>query len=104
MAIYEIPLRGGTAQRLKVMLAGKLYTFALAFIDEEEGGWVLDLGEEGGTPLVSGIALLPGQDLLEPFPELGIGVRLAIVTPGDPNVPPTFAGLGSDSKLLFTVA
>ena len=101
MAVFEIPLRPATAQTLKVALNDRVYGFSLAYIDEAEGGWTLDIADEAGSPLVAGIALLPGQDLLEPYPDLGIGVRLAVVTPGEQECRPNFDGLGVHSKLLF---
>lgn len=103
MAINEIPLMPGTAQRVRVQLGEAFYRLSLAYIEEDEGGWVLDIHDDADLRLICGLPLLPGDDLLEPYAYLGIGVRLGIYTPGDPERRPSFAGLGAETKLLFTV-
>lgn len=98
--VYEVPLSNG-AQSFTLPINGAVYGFRLIFADIEEGGWLLDISDASGTPLVSSIPLVTGADLLEQYAHLGIGVKLYVVTDGAPYAPPTFDALGVSSHLYF---
>lgn len=65
------------------------------------GGWVLDIADSANNPLVQGIPLVTGCDLLQQFGHLGIGGALWVLTDGDPMAVPTYHNLGSLSHLYF---
>lgn len=64
-------------------------------------GWVLDITDEAGAPLLSGLPLAAGADLLAPYPHLSFGGALLVYTDGTPDAAPTYAGLGGNSRLFF---
>lgn len=103
MAIYEIPL-SAKQQTMTVTLAGTEYRMRFTYADAPEGAWVLDIGDSGGDPLVCGIPLLPSANLLGQYAHLGIGGWLFVVSAGDADAIPTFAALGTTSRLYFQEA
>lgn len=96
MATFEIPLQAG-AQELTVPLGGVAYRLRLWWCDGITPAWMLDISTEQGAPLVRGIPLLPGADLLEQHAHLGILGRLGVVADGVP----TYDSLGTSTKLYF---
>ncbi len=78
MQYYRVPLTS-VPQQLYIHLAGKEYQLTLKFLDVPEGGWVLDLDlPEGGGPVLHGLPLVTGADLLAPYAHLGIGGGLLV--------------------------
>ena len=100
MTIYAIiPTRPGVQQRFNVSLGGKSYIFQLVFrIDT----WFLDVLDVNANPLICGIPLVTGADLLAQYPEFQFGGRLEVGTVGNsPDQTPTFTGLGVQSQLYW---
>jgi hypothetical protein len=97
MAIYEIPLRPG-AQKFSVDF-GTIYVMRLVYRDAEEAGWTLDILQQDEEPILCGIPLVTGADLLDQYAYLGFGVRLYVLTDGDPFAVPTYANLGTGAHL-----
>lgn len=64
-------------------------------------GWVMDILDASANPIVSGIPLVTGRDLLAQYAHLGIGpnVQLWALTDGNPSAVPTGTNLGIDSHL-----
>lgn len=102
---YEIPLAAAN-QRFSVSLGGIEYGLTVTYRAAVEAGWVLDIASSTGAAIVSGIPLVTGGDLLEPYSHFGIGGggALFVSTDGDPDAVPTFAGLGSASRLYWVPA
>ena len=100
--VYEIPT-AGSPKIITVTLPSGTYFMRLIYADSPngEGGWLLDIGDQNGNPLVCGIPLVTGCDLLEQYAYLGIGGPLYCITAGDPTTPPTFSSLGSTSNLFI---
>ena len=84
---YVIPLTP-EPQRFSIVLAGRELLLAVRWMDAPEGGWLLDMADAEGVPLVSGI------------PYLGLGG--ALLLSGDEPPSPDTLGRGVD--LLFEVA
>ena len=103
MTVTEIPLQP-KAQSFSTLLGSTAYRMRLTYVDRAEGGWMLDIGDADGTPLVCGIALVAGADLLAPYAHLGFGGSLYVVSAGDPDADPGFADLGVGSRLYFAAA
>jgi hypothetical protein len=96
---YEIPLVAAP-QTLSVTLAGTTYQLRLAWCKPAQA-WTLYLAAADGTPLVNGVPLVTGANLLEPFAYMDFGGQLYVVTDHDADAQPTFASLGDRSHLLF---
>lgn len=99
MKYLEIPTKP-SPQQFTIALAGTRYQLRLLWRD---GGWVLDILSDAGEPILCGVAVVTGVDLLEPYPDLGLGGALYAGTMGDIDAPPTFENLGSNGKLFFGV-
>jgi hypothetical protein len=97
--IYEIPLTP-QSQVLFVALSGTTYRLSVTW-RKLAATWFLDIADSSGNPLVSGIALVTGADLLGQYAYLGIGGQLRVATDGDVNAVPTYENLGVSSHLYF---
>jgi hypothetical protein len=96
---YEIPLVPAP-QTLSVTLGGTVYQLRLQWC-EPAAAWTLYLAQPDGTPLLNGIQLVTGTDLLEQFAYLNLGGKLYVQTDHDADVMPTFENLGQRSHLLY---
>lgn len=100
--IYEVPTTGSTPERFQIDLGETGYELLLRW-NPALPAWTLDIHTQAGAPLVQGITLVPGADLLEQHRHLGITGRLEVrVAPYD-ETNPTFENLGSTSRLYFLV-
>ena len=72
MAVYTIPLEP-EPQSFTIALGGKEYRLTVRWFDAPEGGWLLDLATVEDEPVIAGIPLVAGCDLLEQYGYLGIG-------------------------------
>lgn len=97
---YKIPL-SPNPQRFVITLGGIDYQLKLVYRNVSEGGWVLDIADARGTPIVNGVPLTTGADLLHQYKHLGFGGRLWVQGAIDPDAVPTFDGLGVDSFLFW---
>lgn len=66
-----------------------------------EGGWVLQIADQSGNVLVSGIPLVTGANLLAQYAHLGFSGGLYVQTTNNPDAVPTFSNLGSDALLYW---
>jgi len=97
MATYIIPLTP-EPQAFGITLAGRELRLVVRWFEASEGGWALDILEPGNSaPIVCGIPLVAGVDLLEPYAYLDLGGELRLS--GD--TPPTRDSLGTEVRLLF---
>jgi len=99
---YDIPLQPSVPQVFSVTLLGVDYKFKLLWRDAY-GSWIATIYDQYGTPLVAGLPLVTGANLLAQYPYLGIGGELWIMTDGAPSDPPNFNTLGVTSHLRFIV-
>ena len=98
---YEIPLQVGIPQTFTAKLSGVEYQLTLQYRNAPNGGWVLDIANSAGVPIVSGIPLVTGANLLEQYAYLGFGGRLWVQTTSNPDAVPTFSNLGEDGLLYW---
>lgn len=103
MAVYEIPL-SPTPQKFAIQLGEQTYELRLQWNNAPTGGWVLDIFDENGEPLICGIPLVTGANLLEQFAYVGIVGELTVQTDFDINAVPTFENLGVNSHLFYISA
>jgi predicted Zn-dependent protease with MMP-like domain len=99
MTVQEIPLTSAP-QTFQILLGSNYFKLAFQWRDPSPG-WVLDIVDSTGNPIVQGIPLVTGVDLLEQFQYLGIGGQLRVQTDTLPDAVPTFANLGVNSHLYF---
>jgi hypothetical protein len=97
---YTIPTQP-QPQNFTIRLSGVTYTFTLLYRNNPAAGWVLDIGDSNNNPIVQGIPLVTGADLLRQYAYLGFGGALWVQTQDDPDAVPTFTNLGSDGHLYY---
>lgn len=102
MANFEIPLTP-TPQRFSITLSGVQYRLAVVWRNAEQGGWVLDVADANGNPIIQGIPLVTGANLLEQYEYLGLSGVLWCQTTDNPDAVPTFDNLGVGSHLYWWV-
>ncbi len=98
----EIPL-SSIPETFSIVLGGRDFRLTLVWIEAPEGGWVLDITDgASGEALVSGLPLITGANLLEPYPEIfGKTARLEVESRGEKDATPTRSSLGTLSRLIF---
>lgn len=94
---YLVPLQP-TPQKFAIFLAGVQYVINYKWC-APFGAWIMDISDAGGDPIVTGIPLITGSDLLGQFEYLGIGGGLIVQTTSD--AVPTDDNLGTTSNLYF---
>lgn len=97
---FIIPLQA-QPQTFDIILSGVDYTFTLNYRNVENGGWTLDIGDADDVPIVQGIPLVTGVDLLAKYSYLGFVGALWMQTQTDPDAVPTFDNLGTDGLLYY---
>lgn len=101
---FKIPLAFGTPQRFTITLGQVEYQFTLKYANVADGGWILDIADSIGNPIVQGIPLVTGADLLAQYRHLGFRGRLWVQTLSDPDAVPTFESLGNDGVLWWVMS
>lgn len=96
---FEVAL-DNFAQKFSISLSGVTYNLTLVF-NTMSDCWVLDIADINNVPLVCGIPLVTGHDLLEQFEYLGIGGGLLCLTDSTPEVVPTYDNLGTSGHLYY---
>jgi hypothetical protein len=95
---FEIPLVPGR-QRFRTTILGVDYNFSLAFANCPGGGWFLSIADANSVPIINGLPLVTGADLLAQHRALELGFGLWVGTDGAPQQPPTYASLGTTGHL-----
>ena len=63
--------------------------------------WLLDIADVDGNPMLCGIPLVTGTDLLGQYAYLGFNGALWVQGANDPDALPTYDDLGSSSALYW---
>lgn len=63
--------------------------------------WVVDLLDVDSVPILQGMSVITGADLLEQFAYLGLGGQLISQTDHDTDAVPTFENLGTSGRVFF---
>ena len=98
--LFEIPT-APQPRIISVALGAKVYTLRFGYAATENGGWFMDIADANAVPLVSGIPLVTGSDLLAPYQYLGIPGGIYVATDSDPQAVPSFTNLGVSSHVYF---
>lgn len=96
---FELPLTP-IAQVFFIQLANVLYQLSLRW-NSVSNCWVFDLAGADEAPLLNGVPIVTGTDLLGQFAYLGIAGGLVALTEGNPDAVPTFQNLGDAGNLYF---
>lgn len=103
MTVVEVPLTA-QAETFTISLGGIFYQLTVIYRAATEAGWTLDVADANGSPIVGGIPLVTGCDLLEQYRHLGFTGSLVVQTDHDTDAVPTLSNLGSTSHLYFVVS
>lgn len=101
MSVYQIPLTN-ISQQFEIVLGGTDYFLTVKWNDQPDAGWILDIADTNNNPIVCGLPLITGGNILEGLNYLGFGGGLFVLTNGAmPDDVPTVDNLGTDSNLYF---
>lgn len=100
MAVYEIPL-SPSPQVFSISLGGTEYRLTVKYQKADMGGWFVDIADSTGDPIVNGIPLVTGCDLLAQYGHLGFAGELRVQTSNNPDAVPTWDNMGSQSHLYW---
>lgn len=98
---FEVPL-SAVPQTFQISLAAVVYQLTVRWNSQNQT-WVLDLADQGGTPILQGVPLVTGADLLEQYGYFNLGFQLIAQTDHDLLAPPTYADLGTTGHLYVLV-
>jgi uncharacterized protein DUF6983 len=96
---YEIPL-SAVPQDFSIDLGSTTYQLTVTYNGISEV-WVLDIADVSGNPILQGIQIVTGCDLLEQYGYLNFEGQLIAQTDHDPDAPPTQTNLGTTGHLYF---
>lgn len=100
--VFEIPL-SARSQRCNVTLLNVNYQLSLQW-RAAASQWVLDIADASGNPVVQGLPLVTGADLLGQYAYLGIGGALVVMLDNGAGDAVTFDNLGTSAHLRFVVS
>ncbi|EFC2021210.1 hypothetical protein RVO90_22915 [Enterobacter chengduensis] len=95
---YEIPLTPDN-QYFQVTLGGVNYSLRIVW--REVAGWIMDVSDKTGEPILTGVPLIPDINLLDQYPELGVSGQLVVLADNGAPEYPSEDNLGSSSHLIF---
>jgi hypothetical protein len=98
MTVYEVPL-SPTPQTFGISLGGINYQMTIYWV--VGCGWVLNIADQSNAPIVNGIPLVTGADLLAQYAYLGFTGSLVVQTDHAADATPTFDNLGVTSHLFY---
>ena len=97
---YEIPL-DAQAQTFSIVLGTTVYKLTVTW-NIPLNCWILNIADTDSNPIIQGIPLVTGVDLLGQYAYLGLGGSLVVQSLGpDPSVVPSYSSLGSSGLLFF---
>ena len=101
--VFEVPT-SNQPQTQTVALGGVFYQLTTRW-NAESGCWTLDIADSSGIPLLSGLPMITGADLLAQFEYLGIANNGALVVQSDnnPDLVPDSSTLGATGHLFCVV-
>jgi hypothetical protein len=102
MQIYEIPL-SPQPQTFTVALGGTDYRLTF-YWSTPANCWMLDLADANSNPMVQGIPVITGLDLLYQYKYLSVAGSLVVQTDYDTQAVPTFENLGVTGRVYFVVS
>lgn len=101
MTPFEIPL-SPEPQKFNITLAGVERQLRFSWNSVSQS-WFFDLNQADGTPILQGLPVVTGADLLAQFKYLGLGGAIVAQTDFETDAVPTFENLGILGRLYFLV-
>lgn len=101
MAYFEIPLLPQPQAISVTFPNGVSYNMRLIYLFTPNDCWELDIDDADGNPIVCGIPLVTGADLLGQYAYLGFGAKMFCATDGDEFAVPRFYNLGVQAHLYL---
>lgn len=98
---FLIPLQPNP-QILLITLAGVQYQLTVKW-NAQCQSWMIDIADSSANPILSGIPMVTGCDLLGQFAYLKFGGELVAQTNNGTDAVPTFTNLGGNGNLYFLV-
>lgn len=98
MAIQEIPLTADN-QHFSILIGGTTWRISIIWRDLY---WIMNIQNGRSEPVISGIPLVTGADLLAQYAHMGIGFKLVVVCDENTQDYPTKNDLGGRSHLLVS--
>lgn len=99
MASFEIPL-SPLPQSFSIDLDATSYKLTVGY-NRIGAYWALNIDDQQGIPIVHGIALVTGADLLEQFRYLGFTGALVCQSDGNADDIPTVDNLGQEGRVFY---
>jgi len=103
MATPYIVTLTSAQQQIQIAMGGVVYTLTVWW-NTEADCWVLDIADQNGKNILTGLALVTGCDLLGQYAYLGFGGSLVCQTDFQTDAIPTYENLGSNSQLYFVTS
>ena len=100
MTPFEIPLIPSQNQKFSARLNGVTYTFQLKWCTPA-ACWSMDILDGNQNPIIQGVPLITGADLLQQFEYLGFGGEFVVQTDYDVYAVPQFDNLGTTGHLYY---
>jgi hypothetical protein len=103
--VFEIPL-SGTPQQFMMQFGDTTYQFVFIYRNASVAGgagWVVNINDNLGNPVVCGIPLVTGADLLAQYGYLAFNGAMVVLSDGVPQAVPTFDNLGTDSHVYWII-
>jgi len=94
LQVFEVPL-SPQPQQFQITLGGNQLNLTFLYRDAPMGGWTVDILNNAYAPIVCGVPLVTGTDLLAQYGYLEFGGQLWVTSDGDPDAVPTFFNLGA---------
>ena len=102
MAVYEIKVSPQPQAFSVEFPNGLTYQLRLIYEFTPDDCWLLDISDASGNPILCGIPLITGADLLAQFSYLNFGCSLYCTTDGDTFAVPKFYNLGVNAHLWIS--
>lgn len=104
MTPYLVPTQP-QAQQIQITLGTVAYNLVLRW-NVPNNCWMMDILDDSGDQVLSGVPLVTGEDLLTQLAYLSIGGsvgagQLQVQTTSDTFAVPTFMNLGTDGNLYW---
>ena len=97
MSVYEIPL-SPEAQSFSITIANVNYNMTIKW-NTVAFFWVLDIYDDNDAPILTGVPLVTGADLLAQYGYMNFNFKLIAQTDVDLSATPTYANLGISGHL-----
>lgn len=99
MSVSEIPLSPQPQTLFSQFPNGVTYQLRLLYEFTPDDCWILDINDVQGNPILCGVPLVTGADLLAQYEYLDFGCSLYCTTDGNQFAVPKFYNLGTDAHL-----